>query len=203
MGRQLAAATSESHQSAEHLHAVSGKIEALDSRISTAREEERAASEKLEETNRQLSDVKKEATEIEKSVRADDSRLLQLRQPYVALQVRLQQAKDDAETQQQQLGGGGGPIGPSQWLLHDAAVATLAAQSSSGELGGKVYGRLCNVVRAVDGRYVCAVNAALQEVCNPATCLVVSNRKAAQQVMRLNNFGGLRVYDSFTRTFFG
>lgn len=72
---------------------------------------------------------------------------------------------------------------PGAWPSYDAAVQHLAVASARRQLPGQFYGRLCNVVSVADASLQPAVNAALQERCNLASTLIVSDRATAAAVI--------------------
>eukprot|EP00775_Hariotina_reticulata_P009969 gene9969-10123_t len=66
---------------------------------------------------------------------------------------------------------------------YDEAVQQLHSLSDSGHLPGTFYGRLCSVAAVKDPEAAVAVNAALQEVSNLHSMMIVSDRPTANAVI--------------------
>lgn len=69
------------------------------------------------------------------------------------------------------------------WPAYDAAVQQLKQQSDSGQLPGRLYGRLCNVLFVTHPIAATAVNAALAEAADLNRTLLVSDRQTAAAVI--------------------
>lgn len=91
-------------------------------------------------------------------------------------------------------GRGGASSSGSRWQAHNDTILRLYCGDTGGASAGRgavqaavqpgsFHGRLCNLLLVTDASAMTAVNAALSEVCNPATTLVASDRATAFKVV--------------------